>query len=338
MRDVVSASMERRMTAFGKVMGMVACGFALFGGPLPQATGGQPAGEASDLRVMTYNVWNQWTRVNDGWRKGVESVKRSGADVIGLQEADPAFAVRLAEALGWHAAAGISGSPQIISRHPVVESRMAGMAGGARIRLAASPGRDVWVFNCHLDAGHYGPYAALEADATVESVMAEEARSRRHGQILAILEGMTDVIREAEDVPVFLVGDFNVPSHLDWTEPAAPGNHRLGPVRWPTSVSVAAAGFIDSYRAVHPDPVSDRADTWTPLFKGGEPQDRIDRIYHLGRGLRAVNAAVFTTGVEHVVDAPYRGNTTSLGDAVDNTWPSDHAAVILDFKFTAPGG
>lgn len=316
--------------------GIIAVGLTLFCWLTPAADAAESAKNKPHLRLMTYNVWNQWSRINDGWRKGVESVKRSAPDVIGLQEADPAFAERLAETLGWHAAPGITGSPQIISRHPVVESRMAGIAGAARIRIAGTPPRDVWVFNCHLDPGHYGPYAAGKSGATVASVLEEEARSRRLGQIQAILEGMADVIAAAADTPVFLVGDFNVPSHLDWTEATAPTHHGVGPVRWPTSVAVETAGFTDSYRAVHPDPLADPAATWTPLFKGGEPQDRIDRVYHLGRGVAAVAAAVFTTDVEHVVDAPYRGNTSRLGAAADNTWPSDHAAVVVDFEFAHP--
>ena len=55
-----------------------------------------------------------------------------------------------------------------------------------------------------------------------------------------------------------MTGDFNTPSHLDWT-PAVDGRPRRTvhyPVPWPVTSAVAAAGFIDAYRAVHPDPVA----------------------------------------------------------------------------------
>ena len=56
-------------------------------------------------------------------------------------------------------------------------------------------------------------------------------------------------------------------------------------VRWPASKALADAGFGDSYRDVHPDPVADPGFTWSP--GGPETQqhdffDRIDWVLHAG--------------------------------------------------------
>ena len=65
--------------------------------------------------------------------------------------------------------------------------------------------------------------------------------------------------------PVFLIGDFNEPSHLDWTQAAANAGLHFGKkVDWPTSRAVTNAGLTDSFRQLRPDEINDRGKTWTP--------------------------------------------------------------------------
>jgi hypothetical protein len=88
-----------------------------------------------------------------------------------------------------------------------------------------------------------------------------------------------------------VTGDFNSPSHLDWT-PAAAAVRPEVPFAFdlPVSRAYADAGFRDSDREVHPDPVAVPGFTWTP---GGpesirrEVHDRIDWVLASG-GARAV--------------------------------------------------
>ncbi|GBL37414.1 hypothetical protein EMGBD1_11010, partial [Anaerolineaceae bacterium] len=56
----------------------------------------------------------------------------------------------------------------------------------------------------------------------------------------------------AAGMPLLLAGDFNTPSHRDWTM-AAVGTraHVLYPVQWPVTLAVEQLGFVDTYRAVH---------------------------------------------------------------------------------------
>ncbi len=282
--------------------------------------------------VMTYNLWHQWTKVNGGYEKGIRSIVLSGADVIGMQESSIANARRVAEELGWHRAASGTGGTQIVSRYPIVESYTAGIAVGARIRLAESPVRDIIVFNCHLDYRNYGPYAARLEGATPSSVLREEARSQRPVQIAAILEGMADVLARADAVPVFLTGDFNAPSHLDWIPAAASSHGGISNVAWPVSSAVEVAGLVDSFRACHPDPVKFPGNSWSTIHKGGEPQDRIDCIYHKGSALRLLQSTMFATEVE-AATGPWGD---SIAPVANNTWPSDHYAFISTYAFIPP--
>jgi hypothetical protein len=135
-----------------------------------------------------------------------------------------------------------------------------------------------------------------------------------------------------EGIPVFLVGDFNAPSHLDWTEAAA-GKRRYVqyPVEWPVSKALADAGFRDTYREMHPDPVAEPGLTWWAARPevvewagnptGRDPKDRIDYVYALGPSATIASELVGERG----------GSGVALSVA---PWPSDHRAVVSTFEVT----
>ncbi len=284
-----------------------------------------PAGaeHVSRVNVMSYNVWLQWGQVNNGFRKGIASIVRSEADVIGFQESTVAHATAVAEALGWFRATAPGGDCQVVSRYPVVDSFMAGHAGGALIRLAENPRREIIVYSCHPDHRHYGPYAA-ENGGTAADVLAEENASQRGPQVQAIITGMAAHLAESDTVPVILTGDFNAPSHLDWTEETKTLHNGVGFVPFPASTIVHNAGMEDSYRLAHPDPFTHPGITWSPIHKETEPQDRIDFVYHKGAPLRVLSSEIFTTEVEATVGRW----GVSVAPVKNNTWPSDHAACL----------
>ncbi len=68
-------------------------------------------------------------------------------------------------------------------------------------------------------------------------------------------------------VPVFLTGDFNTPSGRDWSEAAVERRGLARPIDWPVPRAIEAAGFLDSFRQVHPDPVADPGLTWTAAIR-----------------------------------------------------------------------
>lgn len=290
------------------------------------------ASAAEELVVMTFNSWHQWGQITDGFEKAESAIRECGADVVGLQESSPEVAERMAAKLGWRHAVGGSGSVQILSRHPIVKVHVGKSIGsdrllGACIRWGERPDDEVMLFNIHLDYQRYGPYAAREKGATVEGVLAENARSLRLKQSAAILDEISEALDEADARPVFLTGDFNVPSFLDWTEATKSRHHGLV-VEWPETALFAKAGLRDSYRVAHPDPDVSPGTTWSAIHKRGEPQDRIDFILFKGRSARVMESTVFTTLVE-TTTGPWGGD---VKEVAGNTWPSDHAAVVTRFS------
>src|SRR4051794_6264352 len=131
----------------------------------------------------------------------------SGADIVGIEEGEHNVGV-IARALGWH----VSERTQVLSRFPIVDPPG---ANGLYVWVEVLPGRFVAIGNVHLPSDPYGPYAIRDG-ATLSDVLDLETSVRLpaiQGE-LGVLPGLA-----ASGMPTFLTGDFNSPSHLDWTPP-----------------------------------------------------------------------------------------------------------------------
>ncbi len=225
-------------------------------------------------------------------------IRNSGADIVGLQEPERNVA-RMARLLGWHA----SPAAHVISRFPIIEQ----------------PNRVVAVSNVHLSSDPYGPDMMAAGDSMKEILAAE--RAFRVRDIRPNLKGLPPLVEQG--IPVILTGDFNSPSHLDWTAEAAVARPDVikYPVRWPVSAKLAKAGFVDSYREIHPDPVSMPAFTWTPGGPEGTDyiKDRIDWILHAG---------AVTTLDSKIVGEFGAPAEASVEMAVRAPYPTDHRGVL----------
>jgi exonuclease III len=267
------------------------------------------------IRVMVFNIEEGGAGVD--FAKVVEAIRRADADIVAIQEAMGSTA-RVAEALDW---AYASHRTQVVSRYPLI---LPAETDGVSAYVEVRPGYVVALASVHPPAEPYGPELAL-AGGSADEVMALERRIRlpRLDRPLALLPRLAEA-----GIPVFLLGDFNAPSHLDWTA-ATVGlrPHVRTPIEWPVSLAIEAAGFRDSWREIHPDPVADPGLTWwaeRPPTGGYEPgpdtpDDRIDIIYAAGPSV--------TTDCR-IVGEPGRPDVAISVDP----WPSDHRAVVASFK------
>jgi exodeoxyribonuclease III len=122
----------------------------------------------------------------------------------------------------------------------------------------------------------------------------------------------------ASGQPVFLTGDFNEPSHQDWTERAAAAAKCPLAVEYPSTLAVIRAAVRDAFRDVFPDEVARPGWTWTPTTKPEDPKDRHDRIDFVFVG----GASVTVKRCEIV------GEHRKFADIVVQPYPSDHRAVV----------
>ncbi|KAF7562257.1 hypothetical protein G7046_g1884 [Stylonectria norvegica] len=283
-----------------------------------------------ELQVLSLNMWHGGTQVNKYHEKQVRFIATSGADVVGLQEDQSGrHAPRLATALGWyHWASG--GDTSILSKYPIIEDygviSKPDHSGGVRIALDGQI-QQVALFNSHLGYDPYGPYDFCFEKMTEAQVFDREAKSGRTPQMKEILAAMETQLSQADQLPVLFVGDFNAPSHLDWVEGLKEKNCGFWNISWPTSVLPHEQGLIDSFRVANPDPVKVEGLSWSPVSKWNdgwnlpEPQDRIDFIYHKGKGLKVLDSKSVLVG-----------DPKPSPDFKENEWTSDHAAMLTRYS------
>lgn len=268
------------------------------------------------------------------------AILASKADIVGIQEDGPPQP--LLEALGpeWTHAGSVYSKYRMT---PIKSSKWLDV-----VRVHLSDDESIVVANCHWAPSPYGPFLMQEE---IRNHGVPESRPVFRNLVLQKSRKLTgargyqatvDEIKPwiGRNERVVLTGDFNEPSHLDWTARAARDgadrwveNPTLVPLRfeipWEGSLMLHGIGMRDAYRDVFPNEVLHPGHTWTPKYAGGVPGrrpygdqvlDRIDRVYFSGPGLRAVDATVVG------------GNLTTGKNGGLKLWPSDHAAVIVEFN------
>ncbi|MDR1594664.1 MAG: endonuclease/exonuclease/phosphatase family protein [Prevotellaceae bacterium] len=274
---------------------------------------------ADTVRVMSFNIWVGGGRSID---RTVAVVRESGADIVGIQEETKNAASIIAKSLGWttvHTYKSLLGKGcAIISKYPVVDSTESKFG----VKLQTGKDKYVWMFNQHLNHCPYEPYRLKGIEYcgfgrlhTAEEAIASAWNARKADVELTVAE-----IRkvQAENIPVFLTGDFNEPSYLDWTKRATEAGLCQLPVAWPATRTLhEQTGLKDSYRTVYPDEVANTGYTWTPVPEvENEIFDRIDFVLYWG-----------ATVVKSVII----GEKTPESDVVISDYPSDHRAVLSVF-------
>ena len=271
------------------------------------------AAPPDELTVMSFNIWYGATQTQ-GMDQVVQAIRAAGADIVGMQE--PYARLReVASRLGFHASPRL----HVISRYPILEP---GGADGAWGYVLLAPGQVVAIANTHLSCCPYTPFRIVHHGFTRAEAMQQErnTRLRQVAQHLTALEPLL-----ATGVPAFFTGDFNAPSWRDWTPAAAKERGLPYPMRWPVSRAIEAAGFRDSFREVHPDPVAEPGFTWTPGYPAPyvKPWDVFDRIDF-----------VWATGQATTERSVVIGESKANADVVVRPWPSDHRAVASTFSVT----
>jgi endonuclease/exonuclease/phosphatase family metal-dependent hydrolase len=286
------------------------------------------ADDRIELRVMTFNVWYGGEQVS--LEQVGAAIRAADADIVGLQETDRNL-LRIAAAAGMPY---VDTRRRVISRWPIFDS-----GAGERTETGPSPysttaldrdalhawvmvrpGKVVAVSNVHLSNSPSGLGVARSGQGASEVLEMERRTRATETEPLAALGRLA-----ADGTPVFLTGDLNTASHLDWTD-ATRRTRKDVPyaLAWPVTSMLTRAGLRDSYREAHPDPVAFPGYTWTPgaphpLTDHERSRDRIDYVFTAG------NTQTLASQVVGEVDGP---NT----DIPIFPWPSDHRAVVSTFK------
>ncbi len=269
-----------------------------------------PVLPVKQLKIMAWNIWHGGREHGNevGVQRVIEVIREADPDVIVMIEtygSGPAIADALAYNFYLR-----SSNLSILSRYPfgeTIDIFKAFNCGGIHIILEEE--KEVAIINTWLN---YLP--GFNDEMRLESLPADEIYENegetRYAEIREIMNELQTFMRKNKNIPIILAGDFNSPSHLDFTKKLA-DRHWGYEIEWPVTVEIEASGFLDSFREMHPDPQLD--------YGGTQPSDifdtfhyRIDYIFYKGKNLRAVSSKVIS------------------GHPVK--FPSDHNAVITIFE------
>lgn len=287
------------------------------------------------LTVMSFNVRGAGANEGKSIDETLAVIRRFKPDVVGLQEVrresvpctstcppdGPSVAGEIAKALGYHVYEQQRENEAlwanaVISKFPVKRSTPHDLG----VVLDAGEW-EIALMNVHLTDFPYQPYQALGIAYDDAPFLASEealiaAAQDARGGALDLL--MADLESVGKVGAVFITGDFNEPSHRDWTVRAVEAGRHPFVVHYPSTQRLEEAGFIDTYRAFFKDEIAAPGFTWTPTTSADDPEDHHDRIDYV-----LVRAAELRVESSVVV-----GEESEASDIGISPWPSDHRAVV----------
>ncbi|CAJ0574208.1 unnamed protein product, partial [Mesorhabditis spiculigera] len=300
-------------------------------------------GAEKSFRVVSFNTWQMGLHVEEGMEKLAKHILALEPDIVSLQEVQtPESAQNLTSLLpeGWTIIYANKLYPDValLTKHRIIEESVENTTAGIHARIELPDGQQVSFWAYHGFWRAYGPYAAFNRLVTNLSQILDgehvplKSKIGRAENVKEILKSrsMAHDLSVLERVPIIIAGDFNSPSHLDWTNETS---HLHGDwvVPWPSTEILMENGFIDAYREEFPDPISHPGLTWSTVCKENveweyafpEPQDRLDFIFYRGH-------------VKPLRTELYAGNEPleKMPNHKMNDFPSDHYVIYTDFEIS----
>lgn len=318
------------------------------------------------FKVLQFNIWQEGTIVPGGYEAIIQQILDSKADFVTLSEVrnynDTRFCDRIVQSLkdsGQVFYSFYSYDSGILSRYPIIDSTTIYPCvddhGSAYRALIDMNGQEVALYTTHLDylndtyydvKGYNGStWKKRTPMLDVDSILADNVLSKRDDGMKAILEKAKE--DRAKNRIVLIGGDFNEPSHQDWIESTKNMFDRNGVVvPWTVSTMLTDQGYIDTYRKVHPDPLTHPgitfpADnplieinklTWTP---DADERERVDFIYFAPfDGLELDTAIVWGPDSSIAYSKRVKDDTQDPFEIGQGIWPTDHRAVLATFTLS----
>ena len=302
----------------------------------------EPADRSEDqLRVMVWNVLHGANDVEQGAEKALAIIRESKADLVLMQESydidgdRPKLGAWLAEELGWHQWQGESAHLCVLTPLNIKARFFHHAWHGVGAELTDEKGRTFIAWSIWIDWRAYITEELRDNPdmSDVELLAAEDVRSSRLPQARAIITHLDEAGHRNANVPVLVGGDWNTPSHLDWTEDTARIYRHRRNLPLPVSLAMKDAGFTDTFRKVHPNPVQRPGLTWSPMFRESEGKEtgfeRIDRLY-LKNPAQPQGDWILRPISGHVLPEPWEDNAIPIEH---REFPSDHGALVMDLMW-----
>lgn len=326
------------------------------------------AQKSKDIKVFQINVWQEGTVVPYGYEGIIDEIIDKDADVVIFSEVrnynNTNFVKRVLESLKTRGSVyyGESSEPSLdvalIAKFPIVDQQpmykgMDTKMGNVLKTKINIYNRDFLFYSVHLDYTNYACYLPRgydgvswkKLDSPITDATAISIANKKGRRDEAIEDLIKDIETESKDQFIVVAGDFNEPSHLDWTKSTKNlFDHRGAIVPWDCSILLQQAGFKDAFRTKYPNPVTHPGFTfpsanpaveiskltWAPT---ADERDRIDYIYFKPYNSVRLKDIKIVGPEETIVR-----NTVKAKDSKDKflvpkkTWPTDHKALLATFS------
>ncbi|MBR8537622.1 endonuclease/exonuclease/phosphatase family protein [Carboxylicivirga sediminis] len=327
----------------------------------------QPIKE-KELKVLQFNIWQEGTVVPNGYTAILDEIIRLDADLIALSEVrnynNQSLAERLVRDLkerGHTFYSETSYDSGILSRYPIISQKMLFPAvddhGSVTKAIINMDGIEVALYSAHLDYRNCSLYLPRGYDGSTwekldsiitdtEIIASDNLQSQRDEAIQAVIADAR--IEHEKGRLTLLGGDFNEPSHLDWTETTKDlFDHNGVVMEWHNTKRLEQAGFIDVYRQMYPNPVSHPGFTfpadnplvdikklaWAPE---ADDRDRIDFIFYQPHPhLQLIDAAIVGPRGSIVRNERVQEQSSDSIIPPATIWPTDHKAILATFKLSS---
>ncbi len=320
--------------------------------------------EKTKIKVLQFNIWQEGTVVPNGFEAIADEIIANEADLVAFSEVrnyhDSDFSQRIIEALakrGVKYYGAKSYDSGLIARYPISSYSsfypVHNDHGSITKAIVNVDGVELAFYSAHLDYLNCSYYDVRGYDGSswreldqpqtnIDTLLAIGRRSMRDDAISAFITDAKQEIKQGRQV--ILGGDFNEPSHLDWTkEMAQLYDHHGVVIDWTCSKLLSEAGFADSYRVAYPDPVQNPGFTYPSANKDmpisrltwaskSDERERIDFIYYYPNPKIKLEQSVIL-GSDYSIS--YSKEVKEELDKFvlpQGVWPSDHKALISTFE------
>jgi len=321
-----------------------------------------------ELSFLSFNIWQEGTSVPNGLQKICDIIIETNPDVVCFTEVrnykNQDWTAKIANALaqkGQKYFKGYTGGDvSFISKYPLDNGKQIFSDQGTVVRFDLNvDGNIIIVSGAHLDYTYYAsnlprgynggdPNWEIIDDGNgnplpntiLDSILAYNLKSTRDEAIASFIDSV-----KSETKPLILMGDFNEPSFLDWTENTKNMFDHNGVVLpWYSTEKLHEEGFVDAFRNFYPNEITNpgftwpsythekESTSWTPL---ADERDRIDYIFFKGNEIKIEDVSIVGPKASYVYNNSETFNTDNEKFIANHLpWPSDHKALMAKLKFT----
>lgn len=318
-----------------------------------------------EIKVLQWNIWQEGTIIKGGYDAIVDEVARLEPDFVTLSEVrnyKDDFCRRLtrdlAERYGKTYYSFRSDDTGLLSRYPIRDSvtifPLMDDHGTVHRMVTEMDGVEFAVYTGHLDyrsdayynvRGYHGTtWDEIPIPTTVAEILNFNDASLRDDAVRCFIRAARRDI-EAGRIVIF-GGDFNEPSHMDWTrETKDLYDHHGFIVPWTVTLELDNAGFVDTYRTLYPDVLkypgftfpsynphtNIRSLTWAPK---ADERDRIDYVfYYPDARLELTDALIFGPRESVVRCQCVEESSCDKFLLPQGIWPTDHKGLLVTFRW-----